>query len=122
LHEENAQHMPEINVHPIPDHRGLIAASSRIVMCASDGLKNQTKRIYEMRQTRHPQTHGKIERYEMIMKNVVKLEHCCSPDEFERAVAPYVDFYNNQAVMSYLKIIQQMFTAGKTGQILKEKT
>ena len=56
------------------------------------------------------------------MKNVVELEHSCSPEEFERAVAPNVDFYNNQVVMSHLKIIQQMFTAGKTGQILKEKT
>jgi putative transposase len=44
----------------------------------------------------HPQTQGKIERYHRTMKNAVKLENYYTPEELERALAQFVEFYNNQ--------------------------
>ena len=44
----------------------------------------------------HPQTQGKIERYHRTMKNIIKLEHYYSPEEFEEKISEFVDFYNNQ--------------------------
>jgi transposase InsO family protein/transposase-like protein len=43
----------------------------------------------------HPQTQGKIERYHRTMKNVIKLENYYSPEELKRAIAEFVDYYNN---------------------------
>jgi transposase InsO family protein len=43
----------------------------------------------------HPQTQGKIERYHRTMKNIIKLEHYYSPEELERQIAEFVDYYNN---------------------------
>lgn len=37
------------------------------------------------------------------MKNVVKLEHYYSPEELERALAQFVDFYNNHRYHESLK-------------------
>ena len=42
----------------------------------------------------HPQTQGKIERYNRSLKNVVKLENYYSPQELERAVESFVEHYN----------------------------
>ena len=44
----------------------------------------------------HPMTQGKIERWHRSMKNVVKLQHYYSPSELERAIAEWVEYYNNQ--------------------------
>jgi len=44
----------------------------------------------------HPQTQGKIERYHRSMKNVVKLEHYYYPWELEKAIADWVDHYNQE--------------------------
>ena len=43
----------------------------------------------------HPQTQGKIERYHRTMKNVVRLEYYYMPWELEKAIAQFVDHYNN---------------------------
>ncbi len=43
----------------------------------------------------HPQTQGKIERYHRTMKNVIKLENYYSPEELERAIAEFVEYYNH---------------------------
>lgn len=45
---------------------------------------------------RHPQTQGKIERYHRSMKNVIKLDVYFSPEELERALLKFVEYYNNQ--------------------------
>ena len=44
----------------------------------------------------HPQTQGKIERYHRSMKSIIKLDLYFSPTELERAIASFVDYYNNQ--------------------------
>jgi putative transposase len=44
---------------------------------------------------KHPQTQGIIERYHRTMKNRILLEHYYSPEELERALIEFVDFYNN---------------------------
>ena len=43
----------------------------------------------------HPQTQGKIKRYHRTMKNRILLEHYYSPEELERALGEFIDFYNN---------------------------
>jgi len=56
----------------------------------------------EMMHTRgkpyHPQTQGKIERYHRTMKNVVKLRNYYLPEELERELDLFVDYYNNKRV------------------------
>jgi len=42
----------------------------------------------------HPQTQGKIERYHRSMKNVIKLEHYYSPEQLEKALEKFVQYYN----------------------------
>lgn len=44
----------------------------------------------------HPQTQGKIERYHRSIKNVICLEHYYLPWELERAIAGFVEHYNQQ--------------------------
>lgn len=44
----------------------------------------------------HPMTQGKIERWHRSMKNVIKLQNYYSPSELERAIAEWVEYYNNQ--------------------------
>jgi putative transposase len=51
----------------------------------------------------HPQTQGKIERYHRTMKNVVKLDNYYSPEELERAIAQFVEYYNNHRYHESLK-------------------
>ena len=41
-------------------------------------------------------TQGKIERWHRSMKNVVRLENYYSPWELERAIARFVDYYNQE--------------------------
>lgn len=44
----------------------------------------------------HPMTQGKIERWHRSMKNVIKLQNYYSPSELQRAIAEWVEYYNNQ--------------------------
>ncbi len=44
----------------------------------------------------HPQTQGKIERYNRSLKNCIKLENYYSPGELEHAVEKFVLYYNHQ--------------------------
>lgn len=43
----------------------------------------------------HPQTQGKIERYNRSLKNCIKLENYYSPEELERAIDDFVHHYNH---------------------------
>jgi transposase InsO family protein/transposase-like protein len=43
----------------------------------------------------HPQTQGKIERYNRSLKNIIKLENYYSTEELERAVEKFVHHYNH---------------------------
>lgn len=44
----------------------------------------------------HPQTQGKIERYHRSLKNIVNLDNYWMPEELERRIGVFVDYYNNQ--------------------------
>ena len=44
----------------------------------------------------HPQTQGKIESWHQTMKNRVLLENFYLPDDLERQIGAFVDYYNNQ--------------------------
>ncbi|MFC1922254.1 integrase core domain-containing protein [Chloroflexota bacterium] len=44
----------------------------------------------------HPITQGKIERYHLSLKNIVKLQHYYSPSQLREAIADFVNYYNNQ--------------------------
>jgi putative transposase len=52
--------------------------------------------IYHVRgRVRHPQTQGKIERYHRSMKNVIKLDNYYSPEELEKNLSEFIEYYNN---------------------------
>ena len=54
---------------------------------------------HDMKHTRgrpyHPMTQGKIERWHQSLKNRILLEHYYLPEDLERAVADFVDYYNH---------------------------
>jgi len=70
----------------------------------------------------HPQTQGKIERYHRTMKNVIKLDNYYSPEELERAIAQFVEYYNHHR---YHESLKNMTPAdvfhGKGEKILRER-
>ena len=41
-------------------------------------------------------TQGKIERYPRSMKSVIRLDNYYSPEELEREIGHFVDYYNNE--------------------------
>ena len=43
----------------------------------------------------HPQTQGKIERYRRTIKNVINLQNYYTPEELEKDIAAFVEYYNN---------------------------
>jgi transposase InsO family protein len=44
----------------------------------------------------HPMTQGKIERYHLSMKNVVKLQNFYFPWELEQTIKDFVTYYNHE--------------------------
>jgi transposase InsO family protein len=44
----------------------------------------------------HPMTQGKIERYHRSLKNLINLDHYYLPEELERAIAGFVEYYNHE--------------------------
>lgn len=70
----------------------------------------------------HPQTQGKIERYHRTMKNVIKLENYYSPEELERSVAQFVEYYNHQRYHESLNnLTPSDVYHGNAEKILKER-
>ena len=57
-------------------------------------------REHEMQHTRsrpyHPMTQGKIERYHLTLKMVVKLLQYYFPDQLEEEIARFIEYYNNR--------------------------
>ena len=43
----------------------------------------------------HPQTQRKIERYHRSMKGILLRDYYTSPEELERRIKKWVDYYNN---------------------------
>jgi len=43
----------------------------------------------------HPMTQGKIERYHRSMKNIIKLTNYYSPEELNREISKFVEYYNH---------------------------
>ncbi|BBB96632.1 RNA-directed DNA polymerase [Bradyrhizobium elkanii USDA 61] len=43
----------------------------------------------------HPQTQGKIERWHQTLKNRIPLDNYCLPDDLERRVRAFVEYYNH---------------------------
>jgi transposase InsO family protein/transposase-like protein len=68
--------------------------------CYISGELREWLQKQQMEHTRgapyHPMTQGKIERYHLSMKNVVKLEHYYFPWELEKAIADWVEHYNHE--------------------------
>ena len=54
----------------------------------------------------HPQTQGKIERYHRSMKNIIKLDNYYIPEELERRLIEFVDYYNNHRYHESLKNVK----------------
>jgi len=44
----------------------------------------------------HPQTQGKIERYHRSMKNIILLDKYYTPEELEKMIGVWVEYYNNE--------------------------
>lgn len=70
----------------------------------------------------HPQTQGKIERYHRTMKNVVKLEHYFLPEDLQRSINAFVNFYNDER---YHESLDNLTPAdvyfGRAEQVLKQR-
>jgi len=70
----------------------------------------------------HPMTQGKIERYHRSMKNVVKLDVYYSPWELERAIAHFVEYYNNRRLHESLQNVTPADVyAGRQAAILDRR-
>ena len=67
-------------------------------------------------------TQGKIERYHRSMKNVVKLQNYYSPEELERELTHFVEYYNNQRYHESLDNLTPMDVyTGKSKEILTKR-
>jgi putative transposase len=64
---------------------------------ADNGMGHTRGRPY------HPQTQGKIERYHRTLKNVVTLRNYYLPDELEREIERFVEYYNHRRVHESLQ-------------------
>jgi len=67
-------------------------------------------------------TQGKIERWHRSMKNVIKLQNYYSPSELERAIAEWVEYYNNQRYHESLKNVTPADVYfGRDKEIIKKR-
>lgn len=70
----------------------------------------------------HPMTQGKIERYHRSMKNVVRLENYYFPGELEKAIAEWVEQYNNERYHESLENVTPADVFfGRWRQVLTER-
>jgi len=70
----------------------------------------------------HPQTQGKIERYHRSMKNVINLDHYVCPDELQRKLAEFIDYYNNHRYHEALNNVTPADVYfGRAVKILRER-
>jgi len=71
----------------------------------------------------HPMTQGKIERWHRSMKNVIKLQNYYSPSELERAIAEWVEYYNNQRYHESLENVTPADVYfGREKEIIKKRS
>ena len=70
----------------------------------------------------HPQTQGKIERYHLTMKNVVKLQNYYLPEQLMDAIREFVEYYNNCRYHESLKNVTPAdMYYGRQEKILKQR-
>lgn len=70
----------------------------------------------------HPQTQGKIERYHLSMKNVVKLQHYYFPGELENEIARFIEYYNYERYHEALEnVTPAAMFYGRAKNILSER-
>ena len=68
----------------------------------------------------HPQTQGKIERFHRSMKNIILLDNYYSPEELERQIESFVDYYNNERYHEGINNLRPVDVYnGKTKELLK---
>lgn len=66
----------------------------------------------------HPQIQGKIERYHLNMKNVVKHENYFFPDVLRSSICAFVNFYNHERYYEFLdNLIPRIFHLGKDWEV-----
>jgi len=85
--------------HSIPREQRPTLLSDNGSCYIANGLKTYLNRLglnHIRGAANHPQTQGKIERYHRSMKSVLMLENYFSPEELERKIAHWVNYYNNQ--------------------------
>lgn len=69
----------------------------------------------------HPQTQGKIERYHRSMKNIIKLDNYYIPEQLDRRLKQFVDYYNNHRYHESLKNLKPADVYfGRDQRILQE--
>jgi hypothetical protein len=70
----------------------------------------------------HPQTQGKIERYHLTMKNVVKLNNYYLPEQLVDAIGEFVAYYNHERYHESLKNVTPAdMYYGRQELILKQR-
>ena len=69
----------------------------------------------------HPQTQGKIERYQRSMKNVLKLDNYYNPVELKQAIKMFVQYYNNQRYHESLKNLTPDIYFGRDHKLLQRR-
>jgi len=89
-------------------------------------LQQHLDKEYGMKQIHgkpmHPQTQGKIERYHRSIKSIIKLHNYYCPQELERAITQFVDYYNNNRYHESLKNLTPCAVYfGKGDKILKKR-
>ena len=88
------------------DSRHIISWRLTTTMAASDVTATLEEALEATGLTEaHPMTQGKIERYHLSMKNVVKLEHHYFPWELENAIAQWVAHYDRLTDNNAIKVL-----------------